>query len=145
MTYVPFPGTAPAVNALLGDHVTAAVAEYPVVVEHIKSGQLRALAVATPARIETFPEIPTVAESGYPNYEIALWYSLFAPAKTRRDAVSQLADRFAAAMQVPQLRSKLALQGLFPAGLCGGEFATYLHKQFDAYKEVIRKANIKGE
>src|SRR5262249_46356588 len=81
LTFVPFPGAAPALNALLGDHVVAALVEYPTVVEHIKSGRLRALAAATTTRIGSFPDLPTVAESGYPGFEVPLWYSLFAPAK----------------------------------------------------------------
>jgi tripartite-type tricarboxylate transporter receptor subunit TctC len=80
MSYVPYPGTAPAVSALLGEHVTSAFADYPGVRQQLKVGQLRALASATRMRID--PEIPTVAESGYDELEVDGWYGVAAPAKT---------------------------------------------------------------
>jgi tripartite-type tricarboxylate transporter receptor subunit TctC len=70
MTYVPFPGSGPTVNALLGEHITAVFAEYPAVAEQLKAGKLRALATGAPTRIEPLPDLPTVAESGYPGFEV---------------------------------------------------------------------------
>ena len=71
--YIPFSGTAPAVNALLGEHVTAAMAEYPVVVELVRSGKLRALATGSRQRVTPLTDVPTIAESGYPDYQAAVW------------------------------------------------------------------------
>src|SRR3954467_4561343 len=85
MTYVPYSGGAPAINALLGGHVTAVFAEYAPLAEHIKAGTLRALATSSPTRIPPLPDLPTVAESGFKDYEVDLWWSLFAPAKTPKD------------------------------------------------------------
>ena len=83
MTYVPYPGIAPALNALLGGHVTAAMSTYFAVAQHIRAGQLRALAAPSAARIETLPDVPTLTDLGYKDLEADLWYGLFAPARLR--------------------------------------------------------------
>jgi tripartite-type tricarboxylate transporter receptor subunit TctC len=145
MTYVPFPGNAPTVNAILGAHVTSAVANYVDLVEHLKAGKLRALATFTPARIEPLPELPTIAESGYKESEYWNWFGVAAPAKTPKETVLQLSGWFSAALQAPEVRAKLAVQGLYPVGTCGADFAAYLRKQYDEYDRIIREANIKAE
>jgi tripartite-type tricarboxylate transporter receptor subunit TctC len=145
MTYVPYPGGAPAINALLGGHVTAVFAEYAPLAEHIKAGALRALATSSRTRIEALPDLPTVAQSGYDDYEVDLWWSLFAPAKTPKETISQLAGWFTAAMQAPQVKAKLVAQGFTPVGMCGADFGALLRRQYDDYGRVIREANIKEE
>ena len=96
-------------------------------------------------RIETLPDLPTVAESGYKEYEAEDWFGLFAPAKTPKETVSQLADWFTAAMQAPEVKPKLVAQGLYPVGTCGTDFAAYIRRQYDDYGRIIREANIKAE
>jgi tripartite-type tricarboxylate transporter receptor subunit TctC len=145
MTYVPYSGGAPAINTLLGGHVTAVFAEYAPLAEHIKAGTLRALATSSRARIAPLPDLPTVAESGYSDYEVDLWWSLFAPAKTPKETVAQLADWFRASMQAPEVKAKLIAQGFTPVGMCGADFSALLRKQYDDYGRVIRAANIKGD
>jgi tripartite-type tricarboxylate transporter receptor subunit TctC len=142
---VPYPGNAPAVNALLGEHVTSVFADYAVLAEQLKAGKLRALATASRTRIEQLPDVPTVGESGYRDYEYDFTEMLFAPAKTPTETVFQLAGWFTAAMRVPEVRAKLVVQGFNPVGMCGADFATYLRKQYDEYGRVIRAANIKPE
>jgi tripartite-type tricarboxylate transporter receptor subunit TctC len=145
MIYVPYGGTGPAVTALLGEHLTAAFAEYPAVAEQLKAGTLRALATSSRTRIEPLPEVPTVAESGYQGYEVDLWWGVFAPTKTPKETVSQLAEWFTAALQAPDMKPKLAAAGFYPAGVCGTDFATYLARQSEEYGRIIREANIRGE
>lgn len=145
MTYVPYAGGAPAINDLLGGHVTAVFAEYAPLAAHLKAGTLRAIAISTKTRIAQLPDVPTVAESGYRDYEVDLWWSLFAPAKTPNEALTRLARWFTDAMRAPDLQAKLIREGFSPVGTCGGEFATLLRKQFDAYGRVIRDANIKAD
>jgi tripartite-type tricarboxylate transporter receptor subunit TctC len=145
MPHIPYPGGAPAVNALLGGHVTAVFANYSEVVEQLKAGTLRALASASRKRIEPLPDVPTVAELGYKDYEVEVWFGLLAPAKTPKDAVAQLSGWFTAAMQAPDVKPKLINLGLYPVGMCGAEFGTHIRKQFDEYGDIIRAANIKGE
>jgi len=145
ITYVPYPGNAPTINATLGAHVTAGIANYADVVEHIKAGELRALATASPTRIESLPEVPTVAESGYKELEYELWFGVFAPAKTPPAVISQLAVWYTAAMQVPEVKAKLVVQGLYPVGTCGSAFGELVRKQYEDYGRIIREANIKAE
>jgi|SRR5215470_563149 len=144
MTFVPFPGNGPAVNALLGGHLTSMFGTYSNVAPLLKSGQLRAIATGTRTRTEMLPQLPTVAESGFPNYEVTAWFGTFAPAKTPKDRITQLAGWFTAAMQVPEVKAKLDAQGLVPGGLCGTDFATYLRSQVDDYARIIREAYIKA-
>lgn len=145
MIYVPYSGGAPAINALLGGHVTAVFAEYAPLAEHIKAGTLRALATSAPTRIDPLPDLPTVAESGFNDYEVDLWWSLFAPAKTSKETISQLAAWFTSAMHAPEVKGKLVAQGFAPVGMCGTEFGALLRKQYDDYGRVIREANIKSD
>jgi tripartite-type tricarboxylate transporter receptor subunit TctC len=146
MTFVPFPGIPPAVNALLGEHVTSVFGVYGGVVdEQLKAGKLRALAAASATRIKALPDVPTVAESGYRDYEVDIWQGLFAPAKTPKDILSRLAGWFSAALEVPELNAKLEVQGLYPGRRCGADFTSFLRKQYDDYGRFIREANIKAE
>jgi tripartite-type tricarboxylate transporter receptor subunit TctC len=145
MTFVPYPGYSPGIEALLGSHVTAALADYSSLVEHIKAGKLRALATTMPARIDQLPDVPTVAESGYKDFVAEFFVGLIAPAKTPKDTVSQIGAMFTAAMQPPDIKAKLAALGLFPNGTCGADFAAVLRKDYEEYGRVIREANIKME
>ena len=79
MTFVPYPGGAPAVTALLGEHVTSVFTDYPTLAEQLKAGKLRALATGSRTRAEALPDVPTVAESGYKDYDARQWFGLFAP------------------------------------------------------------------
>jgi tripartite-type tricarboxylate transporter receptor subunit TctC len=143
MTFVPYPGNAPAVTALLGEHVTSVFAVYPTVAEQVKAGKLRALAVTSPTRTELLPDVPTAIESGYKDYVEEAWFGVVTPAKTPKEIVSQLTAWFLAALQAAETKPKLAVQGLDPVGTCGADFAAYLRKQFEQYGRVIREANIK--
>jgi tripartite-type tricarboxylate transporter receptor subunit TctC len=145
MIYVPFPGNAPTINAVLGGHVTTGIANYADVVGHLKAGTLRALVTTSPTRIEALPELPTAAESGHKEFEYEIWFGMLTPAKTSKDLVSQLSNWFVTAMQVPEVREKLVVQGLYPVGACGADFAADLRRQSVDYGRVIREANIKAE
>jgi tripartite-type tricarboxylate transporter receptor subunit TctC len=142
--YVPFSGGGPAINALLGNHVTAVLAEYAPLSEHLRGGTLRAVAVTSLTRVSSLPDVPTIAET-YPGFEVDFWWGLFAPAHTPQPLISQFAEWFTSAMQTPELKAKLNELGFFPAGLCGQEFAALLRKQYDDYSRVIRSANIRAE
>jgi tripartite-type tricarboxylate transporter receptor subunit TctC len=145
MIYVPFPGNAPTINAVLGGHVTAGVANYADVVGHLKAGTLRALLTPSPTRIEALPDLPTAADSGHKEFEYDIWFGMLTPAKTSRDLVSQFSNWFVAAMQVPEVKEKLVVQGLYPVAACGADFAADLRRQYVDYGRVIRDANIKAE
>ncbi len=89
--------------------------------------------------------MPTVGESGYKDYDADLWYGVVAPAKTPKEALSQLSDWFTAAMQAPEIKPKLVVQGFYPVGICGEDFGKFLRKKYDEYSRIIREAGIKGE
>jgi tripartite-type tricarboxylate transporter receptor subunit TctC len=145
MTFVPFPGNAPAVNALLGDHVTAVFANYSEAFEQLKAGKLRALATTARKRIAPLPDLPTIAELGYPDYDVEVWFGLVVPAGTPPAVVTQIGQWFTAAMQVPEANAKLVVLGLYPAAACGGDFAALIKRKYDDYARIMKEAGIKGE
>ena len=145
VNYVPYPGTAPAINALLGGHVNAVFADYPTVVSQLASGSLRALVIASRARVEPLKDVPTLGETGVSKYEADIFYGIVAPARTPGDTLSQLVGWFGAALGDPDIKPKLARQGLFPVGTCGAEFGAYMRRQVEEYSRVIREANITGQ
>jgi tripartite-type tricarboxylate transporter receptor subunit TctC len=146
MTFVPYPGVAPAVNAILGAHVDSALTTYSSVAEQLKAGKLRALAAASKARIEALPDLPTVAELGYGDFDVDIWDGLVAPAKTPKETLAQLSALFGAATRAPEVKAKLAPQGLYPVdSVCGAAFDALIRRQYDEYGRVIREADIKAE
>ena len=145
ITFVPFNGNGPSINALLGGHVTSTFNSYSSVNSQLKAGTLRALAVASKTRIPPLPDVPTVAESGFKDYEVEPWFGVYAPAKTPKEIVTQFADLLSAALKAPEVKAKLAVQELYPMGLCGADFAAFLRKQQEDYGRAIREANFKLE
>jgi tripartite-type tricarboxylate transporter receptor subunit TctC len=145
ITYVPYAATPPALNALLGDHVTSVFTDQASSGEQLRSGKVRALAAATTTRIATLPDVPTIAESGFKDFEAEIWFGVVAPAHTPKATAAELAGWFTAAMQAPEVKPKLALQALSPVAKCGADFTAHLRKQYADYGRVIREANIKAE
>src|SRR5262249_50513853 len=145
IAFTPYSGDAPAVNALLGGHVSAVFLPYSGGAAQLKAGQMRALASASRSRSESLPSVPTIAESGFQGFEADNWNGLFAPAKTPNDTVSELTGWFAAAMQIPDVKAKLIAQSLYPARMCGADFAALLSQQYNQFGRVIREANIKAD
>ena len=141
MRYVPYQGSTPAVNALLGKHVTAVLASYPNVAEQVKADKLRALATASPTRIEQMQNVSTIAESGFKDYESEIWFGVMVPAKTPNVIVSQLAGWFTTALQAFEMKMKLETLGLFTVGLCGADFGAFIQKEYDKYGRAIRETN----
>jgi tripartite-type tricarboxylate transporter receptor subunit TctC len=144
MTFIPYPGNVPAVNALLGGHVTSVFADYAAVAELLKAGKLRALAVSSRTRMAQLQDVPTLIESGYKDFDADIWFGVVAPANTPKDTLSQFAGWFTAALQVPEVKAKFAALGLLPVGTCGADFGAYLRKQYEEYGRLIRELNIKG-
>src|SRR5215469_10969009 len=145
MTFVPYPGNAPALNAVLGQQVTSMFATLSNVSEYLKAGKLRALAVGNRERARPLPDIPTVVESGYGDFDIDAWFGAYAPAATPQGAIDEIEHLFTAALRDSSVKEKLSIQGLFPTVTCGNDFATYLRKQNGAYSRIIAEANIKAE
>ena len=145
LTYVPFGGTGPAINNLMGGHVVAVSADYPTTVPHLRSGALRPLVTAAAKRLEPLPDVPTFAEAGLGRYEDEIFYGVMAPAKTPDDTVRQLSGWLTDAMNAAETKPRLAPQGLFASIRCGSEFGAYLRTMVENYGRVVREANIKPE
>ena len=143
VTFVPYQGGAPAVTALLGGHVSAALANYSEAVEQLNAGRVRALVSLSRERIAPLPDVPSTTEVGFKGYSAEIWFGVLAPAKTPREAVTELATWFKAAMQAPSVRPRLADLGLYPVGTCLDDFAAHIRKQYNEYGRIIHDANIK--
>jgi len=144
ITFVPFAGYTPAIQALLGNQVTTALADFSTLQGQLQTGKLRALATTARKRIKSLPDVPTVAESGY-DVEQEFFGGVVAPAKTPKETVSNLIALFTAAMQKPEIQTKFASLGFFPGGQCGADYAAILRKDYADYGQIIHDANIKME
>jgi tripartite-type tricarboxylate transporter receptor subunit TctC len=111
ITHVPYKGTGPAIADLIGGQVQAAFGTMASLEQHVKAGKLRALAVATPKRSNAMPNVPTVAESGLPGFDVSLWYSILAPAGTPAPILARLSGEIAKALAAPDVRDRLIAQG----------------------------------
>ena len=145
MTYVPYAGGAPAVNALLGQHVTAVFENFSAGVEHHNAGKLRALVATGAKRMAMLPDLPTIAEQGYPGYDVEVWLGMVVPTGTPQGAIDQLATWFTTAMKVPDVRERLITLGFYPAGQCGANFAKLIRARDEQYAKIMSEAGIKGE
>ena len=141
MIYVPFQGGTPAINALLGQHVVSALQNYSEVGAQVKAGTLRALATATAQRTEAMPDLPTIAESGYPDFSTDVWFGVVAPAKTPKETVAQLIDWFSAALKAPEVKAKL--DG--PGALSQSEVRSRLCRAHQASGRRIREGDRRAE
>jgi tripartite-type tricarboxylate transporter receptor subunit TctC len=143
VTFVPFGGTPPAVNALLGGHITAAFVDYPAAAGQLQAGKLRALATGSRERVKELPDVATIAEQGFKDYELDIWYGLFAPAKTPNEVLTRVSGWIREALKAPTVRAKLTPQALDPVGTCGADFARYVGSEYDKFGRAIRELNIK--
>jgi len=113
------------------------------VIPHTRSGRLRAVAVTSVQRSPTAPELPTVAESGYPGFDSAGWYGFMAPAKTPAAIVATLNREFINAIRQPDVRERLISNGLDPVGDSTQEFTTFVGNELEKWARVVKQANIK--
>jgi tripartite-type tricarboxylate transporter receptor subunit TctC len=143
MTFVPFPGGAQAVTAVLGGHITSTITNYNDMQGQLDAGTLRALAVASPSRGASLPDVPTFTEAGYP-VEAPIFFGFQAPAKTPTPVVAYLNDILSSAVQSPELSPQLKQMGLDVSVKCGEEYSAHLEKLRKIYSDVVKYADIKG-
>jgi len=143
--HIPYRGTGPQLTDLLGGRLDASAAGAPPLLPHIKAGKLRAIAVGTPRRIAALPDVPTVAEQGYPGFETSQWYGLMVPAKTPDAIVKRLADAAAQSAKSPAVLELFAQDNAVAVGSTPAEFASYIKKEQARWKEVVDKAHIRAE
>jgi tripartite-type tricarboxylate transporter receptor subunit TctC len=142
ITFVPFTGYTPAIQAVLGNQITAALADYSSLQGELQSGRLRALATTASKRVSSLPNVPTVAEAGYNGVEAEFYVGVAAPAKTPATKISKLIRWFTTALQAPQIKAKFAALGFFSGGQCGADFAGILHKDYEKYGQIVREAHL---
>lgn len=142
ITFVPFAGYTPAIQAVLGNQITAALADYSSLQGELLSGKLRALATTASRRVSALPNVPTVAEAGYKGVEAEFYGGVVAPARTPEETISKLIGWFTAALKDPKVKAKFAALGFFPGGQCGAEFGAVMRKDYEKYGQAIRDAHL---
>jgi tripartite-type tricarboxylate transporter receptor subunit TctC len=145
VVHVPYKGGGPAMTDLLGGRVTMYPAVPSTALPHVESGKLRALAITGPNRIATYPNVPTVAESGYPGFEASNWYAFVAPGKTPADILDFWNRELNKVLRDPQVKAELAKHGLDPAPGTREELARYIDKETEVWGRVVREAKIQAE
>jgi tripartite-type tricarboxylate transporter receptor subunit TctC len=143
INYVPYGGSGPAINALMGGHVQAVWADYPTIVSQIQAKTLRALVTTSPKRVSVMPDVPIMEETGITKYEAEIFYGLVAPAKTPPEAIKHWSDMLLAAMKTPEIKAKFDQLGLFPVGDCGAKFGDFLKNITADYERITTAAGIK--
>ena len=143
MVHVPYKGGPPGVNDVLGGRVGVMLAAAPTVLPHIRAGKLRGLAMTGAQRSVSAPEIPTIAESGYPDFDVVIWNALFAPGATPRAILARLHGEINRVLAQPEAREVLLKQGAEPAPMEPAAFEQLLKKEYARWGNVIREARIK--
>jgi tripartite-type tricarboxylate transporter receptor subunit TctC len=145
MLHIPYRGTAPSITDLIAGQVDATFTGAPAVIPHVKSGRLRALAVSSAVRVAALPEVPTVAESGYPGFEADQWYGVVAPAGTPADLVARLNAIINQALGSPDTAQQLATEGAIPVRTTPKAFADLIASEIPRWREVVRAGNVKPD
>ncbi len=143
--HVPFKGNAPAMTDLLGGHLDMMFSSMPSAMPHIQSAKLRAIAVTSAARSTAAPSIPTMAESGLPGFLVSTGFGLFAPAATPRPIINKLHAEVVKALQVPEVRERLASQGAEPVGSTPEEYDAFVRSEIAKWGKVVKEAGITPE
>lgn len=143
--HVPYKGSAPAIADLLGGQVQIMFDNMPAILPQVKSGKLRALAVTTPKRSPSVPELPTMIEAGLPGFESQGWFALLAPAGTPQPIIDKINREVNRMLQTDEFKAKLVALGAEPVGGSPADFATHIQSESDRWGKVIKTAGIKAE
>jgi tripartite-type tricarboxylate transporter receptor subunit TctC len=144
LLHVPYKGTGPASLALIGGEVQIGFNNVQTLLQNVRAGQLRALAVAEPQRIALLPDVPAVAET-VPGFSMAPWVGIIAPAKTPHEVVARLTQETLAVMRAPEVIKLLNDQQVTPMAIATDEFSELIKKDLDRWANVVRTAGIRGE
>jgi len=145
MIHVPYKGGGPAMTDLLGGRVTMYPAVPSTALPHIQAGKLRALATTGPTRLATMPDVPTVAESGYPGFEAMNWYCFVAPTKTPKEILDFWNRELVKVLKDPGVKAELARHDLEPQPSSREELARYIDRETEKWARVVREAKIQPE
>jgi tripartite-type tricarboxylate transporter receptor subunit TctC len=145
VTHVPYRGTAPAVSDVIGGQVDTIFTGAPAVLPHVKTGRLRALAVSSPQRLAAAPDVPTVAESGYPGFDADQWYGIVAPAATPAERVARLNAEVNRALAAPDVQQRLALEGAIATPATPKAFGELIAHEIPRWAEVVKIGHVRPE
>ena len=145
MTHVPYKGMAPALPDLFSGQVAMAYDSVQTMMPHVKAGKLRALAMTSAKRWPAAPDVPTIAEAGYPSLTGGSWIGLLAPAKTPRDIVAKLSATMQKAIDTPEVHARLIEYGIDPVGGTPEQFDAFIRSEATRWADVVHKAGIKLE
>lgn len=145
ITHIPYRGTGPQLTDLLAGRTQASSAGLPAMLPHIRSGKLRAIAVGTPQRLAALPDVPTVAEMGFKDFETSQWYGILAPAGTPPDIVKRLQEESLKALKSNSVTERFASDSAVGGGGPSSEFAAYIAQQQKIWKEIVKRASIKAD
>ena len=145
LVHVPYNGNGPANTATLGGQVQALFGSMPAVLTQAKAGRLRPLAVGTPKRSPSLPDVPSVAESGYPGFDASLWLGFFAPKGTPAPILKRLQTELTAIAQSPEMKEQFERNGAEPITNTPAEFTKLIKTEIEKYTKVIKAAGIKLE
>jgi len=145
LKHVPYKGTGPNVTDLIAGRTQVASAGTPPLMPHVKSGKLRVVAVGGAKRLASIPDVPTVAEQGYPGFQTSQWYGLNAPAKTPEAVIRRLAAEAAKAAKSPLMLERLAVDDAEAVGSTPEEYAAFIKREQERWSKVVRTANIKAD
>jgi len=145
ITHIPYRGTGPQLTDLLAGRTQASSAGLPALMPHIKAGKLRPIAVGTHQRLTQLPDVPTVAEQGYKDFETSQWYGILAPAGTPRDIVKRLQEESLTALKSNAVTERFASDSALGGGGPPEEFAAFIAQQQKVWKEIVVRAGIKPD
>ncbi|MFI5446281.1 Bug family tripartite tricarboxylate transporter substrate binding protein [Polaromonas sp. UC242_47] len=145
VTHVPYRGASPAVQDLLGGQIQFMFLDMSSALSQIKAGKLRALAIAPAKRISVLPDTPSIAEQGYPSFNIRAWYGLLARAGTPPAIIQRLYTETKRALDSQEVREIFLAQGIEPGGMPPNEFATLIKEDLAQWKRTIEQLKIKLE
>ncbi len=145
LIHVPYKGGGPMVTDLLGGTVQVVIGDQANLMPHVKSGKLRALAVASPQRSTNYPDLPTIAESGVPGFQAVAWNGLVAPAGLPPEIRNRIHDAFAKTMALPEVRDKLRGGGLEPVGDSPDEFARFMRAEGAKWSKIAKDVGARAE
>lgn len=146
INHIPYKGSGQAIIDLLAGQITMNFDTMPPVLEHIRAGKLKALAISTPRRLETLPQVPTFSEVGIQGFDVTNWYSVMGPKGMSQDTVMKIDRAVKAAMADPVIKSTLDSQGLQTSGPSSPDaFQTFIKVELDKYSKMVKELNIRSE
>ena len=145
MNHIPYKGTGPALTDTISGQTNIFFSSTATVMPHVKAGRLRAIAVTTAKRIPALPEVPTIAESGVPGYDVTLWHGLIGPKGLPRAIVDRINGELTKSLKLKETAEQLQNDGVAPAGGTPEQFAAQIRKEIGIWRKVAADAGVKAE